>query len=69
MSAKIICLAEWRELLQRIEAEALEDPRELLNFYELDMAMNEGLIWMDLARSFVYQPLYCIQGGKKKEYS
>lgn len=63
--AQVISLTEYRELLAWVEAEALaEESQELLNLWELDRAINEGLIWMDVARSFVYQPLYCIKGGK-----
>lgn len=69
MPDKIISLCEYRELLQRIEDEALEaDPQEiahLLEKWELDEAINEGLVWLEIARSFLYPPLYCIQGGKK----
>lgn len=66
MSAKIISLTEYRELLQRIEDEAAEtDPGELLNLYELDRVNNDCLIWLEIARSVVYPPLYCVQGGKK----
>lgn len=66
--AKIISLTECRELLQRVEAEALEaEPQEiayLLEKWELDEAINEGLVWLEIARLLVYPPLYCIRGGK-----
>lgn len=66
--AKLISLTEYRELLRRVEAEALEaDPQEiadLLEQWELDKAINEGLVWLEIARSFVYQPLYCVKGRK-----
>lgn len=65
MSATVISLKEYRELLQRIEAEALEeDP--LAELRELDIAINESLIWLDITKSCVlYTVLYCIQGSKK----
>lgn len=65
MPAQIISLIEYRESLELIEAEVLELTEPLVNLFESEMAINERLWFMEIARSIAYPPLYCIQGGKK----
>ena len=64
MTATVISLVEYRELLQQIEAEALEVDPQWLELAALDAAINEGLIWVDVARDYAYPPLCLIKGGK-----